>query len=656
MFFLFFVFDSKAQDRFPKIESDKDYNYIYLDSLGNQIGEAYSRAEPFFRGIAVVVKGKIDDQRMGVIDNKGNYIVPLGNYYIQNLATGLVVVSEQKGKNTVYNSSGKAMHQCLGCVIEPVKDRPYFLSKPNMYERSETPELKVSVLDSAGKPLFTMEGSGVEAARNFVSQAREESRTKDLALFQVLKPTTEAQWYYALVAPSGKVVLDSIAAVNFINGLAVVTKGKRAALIDTTGKQMIGFDKGYESGMVLQDHPQQGICFKKAGKFGVVDISNKVLVPFVWPYDINYSPYEKYYKTGNETQESTYFFTLGLDTIFSPDIYTSPRIYPPRLEAPVISKKPGASQGKYGYRNAKAKIVIPFLYDFLSEARHDSILFYKNDTAGFVNTSGKRLFTFPVPCYAASWFSKNKAWYVSSIDSTSPQVMEQGGIHIAKFGIVSSKGQTLTPANFEYFSPFLKGRSLVKAGKDWFTVDTLYRRIKFQDKYDYVSNFKNDIAFVTDGKLYGAVHRNGTLVVPVEYDEFSSDNGINWYEDESQRPQFFSYINQQGEETMVPAAPIVPAFVDGKLEGKKNGNRFLFDVSLVNQSKAEVLSDSLAQWYTVNPIFTRNKAGYDERYKLPESPVVDSVFTLLPVRKNEFYTLINKTTGKQVSKDRKSVV
>jgi hypothetical protein len=640
---------SFAQDAFPKIEYGKDNLQIYRDSLGKQVGEAYNRADFFFDGIAVVTKIKGEDQLMAALNKQGKYIVPFGIHYLRNLLNGLLLVTDPSGKSELYDRQGKLLYTCTGCEIALEQELPLIIAKPVPYESGQKKDNKISVLNLAGKQLFSVEGISCETIDHMVQISQYQYSNHKMPFFMIGKIVDNSSLIYNVYDTNGKMLLDSISYLVFIDGLAAVNKNSRTTVIDTNFNVLIPSHSGYQWGKVLQAHPQHGIAVKKQNKYGVVNTKNEIVVPFVWDWPIEFRGNEQEYSIYNANGDSVFLLNLNLDVIASPEIQAIAKDGKISLEGPIISKKIGSTYNKYGYRGADGKMKIPFQYSYLSFPQHDSLIFFKGDTAGFISTSGKRLFIFPVPCYGASWFGDGTAWYVRDRDTIAEQKLGWNLQLSLRLGAVDAKGKLVGNELYSTIAPFVEGRALVTKGEDWFFVDSLFRRQKFQTKYDFVTYYNNDIAIITDGKKYGLANRSGKIIAPLEYESMATEQKVNWYESGLTPPEPSSFTDRYGASLFAPGVIVVPAIAEGKIEATKSGNKFLLEVSTVDGKMADEISDTLNQWYVINPIFNRKNDIYDYPAEGEMTPIQDPNFTLLPFYKDGGYTLLDKNTGKPLS-------
>ena len=179
---------------------------------------------------------------------------------------------------------------------------------------------------------------------------------------------------------------------------------------------------------------------------------------------------------------------------------------------------------KTGYMESKTrKVLIPAVYDTLIALSSDSLLFFKGDTAGFINLSGKRIFTFPAPCKAAGRFKNNRALCIISLPHgklpIKPGTYRKRILH-NKYVWVDNKGQIIGNAVFGKVAPFENGKALALNDGTIFLIDSNLKHIKCMERYDYYSYFDKGYAVICDGKKkFGIVDSNNKIVAPVIYND-----------------------------------------------------------------------------------------------------------------------------------------
>jgi hypothetical protein len=624
-----------AQDRYPQLSS-RENKRIYKDSLGNQVGEAYDFAQPFLDGLAIVTK-TLDAQRQvnGAIDAGGKYVLPLQEAFMMNLSGGIIGVDKRGQDYRIYNRRGKEIYSCARCRTKVIED----LNAVLIQEGPGQEQPATTLIDMNGRVMFTMQAERAERVENRRTLTPYTFTPVPTPYFSVVR---RVDWRYvnSIVDTSGKIRVDSTENFRFENGLAATRERNRARIVDTVFRDVIPYSAGYDWAMVLPQHPQHLIAARKNGRYGLVDPKNRIILPFRSPYPVQYLAVEKQYRMASSSSDSVYILSFELDTIASPEV-RKPEYDRRGMEGPVISRAKGAAVDRYGYRDAKGKMVLPFVFDYLSPAQNDSMLYFRGDTAGYVSTGGRRLFKFPVPCAGAGWFSNGRAFNVKSSGKGTTDGTNAGPF---EYGWVDAGGKLIGGQMFGSFAPFVGGRAMVSRGEEYFFVDTLMQRIRLDNKYDYRTYFANDYAVVTDGRHFGIAHRSGKLVLPVAYEQVDAELVAERSGTEFEHAFPIRYIDNTGQGAVAPGSLIIPKILEGKVEVKKSGNRSVVDLSTPDAAASGPVSDTLNQWYKVNPT-------YLEREEKPGHPMLvkDLPISLLPDRTGDVVRLLSKKTGQPVS-------
>jgi hypothetical protein len=279
----------------------------------------------------------------------------------------------------------------------------------------------------------------------------------------------------------------------YVNGLAVVTKKNDAydflfGAVDTKGNFIIPFDYEY-----LGPYLDGLMNFKKDGKAGYIDKSNKVVIPAMYAGLSN--------------------FTNGLA--------------PVQLE----------SESKYGYINKQNEMVVPAEYvDAQTFHEGYSQVKRKNDSykdandaeMALLDSHGKLLtdfsYNFISMRQSNGLFIAKKGKKYGALDSTGKLVVSADYDNVSshsdnfmmiktdkkRSGLVNAKGVIVMPAEYDYISFTSGDRFYTKKGSVYTVYDTKLKTIIPSDTAEYVtmgtrkiSKFKKDKALIYDinGKL-----------------------------------------------------------------------------------------------------------------------------------------------------------
>ncbi|MGW8444033.1 WG repeat-containing protein [Paenibacillus sp. S33] len=192
-----------------------------------------------------------------------------------------------------------------------------------------------------------------------------------------------------------------------------------------------------------------------------------------------------------ENGDSEYIFTDGLALAYAPNT------------------------GKIGFVNASGQLAIPYKYKY-SRGFSDGLAIVQNSKGlyGYINTAGKEVI--PPQYKSGGDFSEGLA----------PVQNTKG-----KWGFINKQGKVAIPFKFTDAQDFSEGLASVKNAKNevGFIDKNGTLVIKYQQKYDVTSPFKEGLALVgkqtqssvSDGK-FGYINRQGQLLTKLEYRAESS--------------------------------------------------------------------------------------------------------------------------------------
>lgn len=207
---------------------------------------------------------------------------------------------------------------------------------------------------------------------------------------------------------------------------------------------------------------------------------------------------------------------------------------------------PVTKGGKYGFVDAKGKLVIPTTFDEAHEFSDGLALIKMNGKYGYINKNGKVIIK---PNYTDAWgFWEGRAKIAQNgkygfIDTTGKVVIkptfaetgnwfEDGLVLVkvgSKYGYINKNGKTVIKAQFDTAKDFSEGLAAVgkKTGKTDGEGTPLYRfgyidtsgKLVIGTKFDYVSDFVKGAAYVVDGKNAYFIDKSGKPTTMPNYDE-----------------------------------------------------------------------------------------------------------------------------------------
>jgi len=270
------------------------------------------------------------------------------------------------------------------------------------------------------------------------------------------------------------------------------------------------FLSGYSFGQIKSNLRKK----EKDGRWGVVNASKKIIVPFKYDYVEIYkdgyitasyeSKFDIYDSTGNQISKEK-FGSVGLYTIQQDYLYSN-----------------GACQvcleyfNNCGLINTEGVTILPLEYKNIWEFKYDVVAVGKNSKWGFVNTKGQIVIPLEYD-------------YVWDFSDSLAAVKKNG-----KIGFINLKNEVIIPLQYDgpYYPEFHEGLSAVQIGEKIAFINKLNQPITqfkyspincqlsphYKDPHNYY-HFSNGIAYVKDDDCnVGLIDTTGKEIVPMEYD------------------------------------------------------------------------------------------------------------------------------------------
>lgn len=174
--------------------------------------------------------------------------------------------------------------------------------------------------------------------------------------------------------------------------------------------------------------------------------------------------------------------------------------------------------GKVGLLSTKGQLLLPAEYDDINYCKRCDIsqrllIITKQGKNGLATTAGKVLLQ---PVFKD----------IFSLSSNGPIAMSMESTKGRLYGIIDSTGKTLLEANYPNLPEYLPKEKLLKLNsgsrdQPLFGFSSLSGKILVEAKYQRLEPFKGGLALAEmDGK-YGALARNGSVVLPFRYQQIN---------------------------------------------------------------------------------------------------------------------------------------
>lgn len=325
----------------------KNDKYGYIDKKNQVVIPCtYDAASDFEEGRAVVEK----DDKMGMIDRNGTFILPLSYEDIGQLRFGLCEVKDAQ-TYAYCDKNGKV--KLAGPFTEAFSFQP---------DGVVAVDSLFGLIDTLGnykiKPVYQ--------SLNYLNDT--------LLIF-------EKEGLYGLVTSSGAEVTQAIyqSIGRLIENRILVTRNDKIGYLNEKGIEVIAcvYDV-FSNFQNLGNFTGMYAKVKQKGKFGVIDLTGKVLIPFVYQ---------------NLGEVSTYLaFTKGKkwgyidlkNKLFLPGKYEKAESFVENFA--IVEEK-----GKFGLINVKGELYIPYDFDELQRVNQRFIIAKRNDKWGMFSNDGKVL-------------------------------------------------------------------------------------------------------------------------------------------------------------------------------------------------------------------------------------------------------------------------
>lgn len=189
----------------------------------------------------------------------------------------------------------------------------------------------------------------------------------------------------------------------------------------------------------------------------------------------------------------TVFFgvcSYGQDTTFSNSFHSGNTIF--------------SVNDKVGLLNRDKKLIIPCMYDDLSDISYGLVKATLNRKVGFVDVNNKTIIPFE--------YEEDTNIIIGARIYRTLAFDDKGNVTQTSLSVMVDR----------HCINFSDGLCAVIKNGNYGFIDTLGNTV-IPFKFDGADNFTNDIAIVKTGGKYGAIDNNGKLVIPAVYDALVVD-------------------------------------------------------------------------------------------------------------------------------------
>ncbi len=397
--------------------------------------------------------------------------------------------------------------------------------------------------------------------------------------------------------------------------------------------------------------------FQIGEKFGVVDISGKIIVPCkydqIFKYNFNLARVQS---GGRWTGKYGYIDIDGNEVINCK--YEDADEFCDDLARVKINDK-------WGFIDKKGEEVIPPIYAFVKNFSEGLAGVTKNDQYGFINKNDELVIDYKFDSVEdfkdgfsivgmggtivddayvrgklglidtkGNLLTKCIYNYINSFSDNVARVSIGGNEYGLgeKIGFIDKKGQEVIPCIYDSADNFVSGVSIVSINDSFNYIDTK-QNILLNVNYEYANNFANNLALVSQDDKYGYINKNGDIVIELIYDDAMNFNlGFAYVKvDEA-----WGMIDSSGREVIKPIFEEIEAIPNSKYIIFKKDEKY----KLIN--KLESL-DSEEEYEEI--VYSENGSFiFCKIHKVKDAiKDIDEGVTLLP--KKELFTAIWEVIG-----------
>ena len=348
-------------DGLAAVSDSATHLYGFIDKMGNEVipCQYYDVLSFFSEGIAVVSK---DGDGWSLIDKKGQEIVSFDNQFRPGFQVrfqdGMMAIFNPEDEKEGYiDKTGKVtipaeldMRMCNGPISVSFND--------GLCRRYDYNSQKSSFIDETGKTIFECEGDAEDFSEGLAAVEKNYSESEG-----------DFTWHTGFIDKTGAEAIPFIFkhAGQFVDGLCWAETDNQCGFINREGKfELTGdfktliLDEDIECGNYpLCPTFSEGLAWvcNKEGKFGYIDKTGKVVIPF---------RYEACYDDDSELyyQQPCYDFHEGL--------------------ARICDK----TTEKYGYIDREGNEVFPCQFEYAEDINEGIARVELEGQAGFIDTKG----------------------------------------------------------------------------------------------------------------------------------------------------------------------------------------------------------------------------------------------------------------------------
>lgn len=274
---------------------------------------------------------------------------------------------------------------------------------------------------------------------------------------------------------------------------------------------------------------------KKNGKYGFIDLKDKVVMDFEFSLVGDFNEGYAVFRAGEDRKDPRGFVDKKGDLLGN-QYYDMTYLFQNGLAGVEINKK-------YGFIDRNGKVVIPIKYDFITGIIDGWGIFKREEHQGLLNSKGQE------KKFIHDKYELRGYYYEGTIVYK----------YLKKEGIMDSNFKEITPPNFDYIGNFHEGLVRFKIGNKWGFLDE-NGKIVIEPKFDSEYDFSEGYASVSIGEKYGIINPKGEYLIEPKFSYISSfHEGLAVVEEDGKK----GFINKNAEWVVPPVFDKLNSYKDG---------------------------------------------------------------------------------------------
>ena len=381
-----------------KYDEQHNAQYSLIDKAGKIVIPSellpYEEIKDFSNGVAVAGKGNYPETKYGLINSKGEIILPVEYDEIVITSDGVVRVAidlkdgYQTETTVKFSTVLYGLADLSGKIVLPVEyDRiEDFSNGVAVVEKGSYPEEKYGIVNTKGKFILPVEYDDIQKFDSGVFAAKKDGKTKIVdANGTTVVPYEILQNYYVGGAYENLVIVREDSSY------------MPCGVIDSTGKVIIPLEYDYILGI-----SDDLILVERDGKCGYFDTTGKAVTPVEFDSTAYHGSWNGSSAPGSWQLETYKFYMY------------------PGMEGKYACVK---KDGKYGLMSRSGKLVVPAIYDEVGYFADEWVAVRMGEEGEYDYDSG-------------TWVGRTAKWGIVDTNGNTVLPIEYDGVYVYRDAVV----------------------------------------------------------------------------------------------------------------------------------------------------------------------------------------------------------------------------